>query len=313
MLEACTRMREVPCRWFACTSVLNSLENVVTHLHEVHAQRGARNMCSDCSVLNIHSAIDLYVGCVWGELRDLDIAGLSRGDARTWCDTVPISRPGPDQLEHFLQSGHAPPPSRSRSVRTRSPHSSAASSASSASSDSSNASPSPQNSPAAPHTVPPQPPPCPSASISPNHANSGSGAAQHGARTRGPSPWAPQTHSFLPDADTGGLLAQFNMSRSFDYMPSFSFNVGYNFEASSQVHLSLLFFLKLVLIHLCAFRARVFCVRCSLRQSLPRVPVLRVKATHPPSPRCTPMPRRLPDLTSGGKGAVQGRGCVARG
>ncbi|KAJ7821100.1 hypothetical protein B0H14DRAFT_3146837 [Mycena olivaceomarginata] len=70
MLEACTRMREVPCRWFACTSVLNSLENVVTHLHEVHAQEdmdlmvlGAKNMCSDCN---------LYVGCVWRELRDLD-------------------------------------------------------------------------------------------------------------------------------------------------------------------------------------------------------------------------------------------------
>ncbi|KAJ7802735.1 hypothetical protein B0H14DRAFT_3779799 [Mycena olivaceomarginata] len=38
MPEACTRMREVPCQWFACTSVLNSLESVVTHLHEVHAQ-----------------------------------------------------------------------------------------------------------------------------------------------------------------------------------------------------------------------------------------------------------------------------------
>jgi hypothetical protein len=117
MLEACTRMREVPCRWFVCTSVLNSLKNVVTHLHEVHAQedmdltvRGAKNMCSDCGVLNIHSAIDLYVGCVWGELRDLDTAGLARRDTHTWCDTVPISRPSPDRLDHFLQSGHAPPP-----------------------------------------------------------------------------------------------------------------------------------------------------------------------------------------------------------
>ncbi|KAJ7860684.1 hypothetical protein B0H14DRAFT_3863677 [Mycena olivaceomarginata] len=40
----------------------------------------------------------------------------------------------------------------------------------------SNASPSPQNGPAVPRAAPPQPPPCPSAPISPNHANSGSGA-----------------------------------------------------------------------------------------------------------------------------------------
>ncbi|KAJ6515354.1 hypothetical protein C8R45DRAFT_956237 [Mycena sanguinolenta] len=38
MLEACTRLREVQCRWFACGSFLNSVENLVTHLHEIHAQ-----------------------------------------------------------------------------------------------------------------------------------------------------------------------------------------------------------------------------------------------------------------------------------
>ncbi|KAJ7462136.1 hypothetical protein FB451DRAFT_479721 [Mycena latifolia] len=38
MMEACSRLREMPCRWFACTSVLNSLETLIEHLHEVHAQ-----------------------------------------------------------------------------------------------------------------------------------------------------------------------------------------------------------------------------------------------------------------------------------
>ncbi|KAJ7098693.1 hypothetical protein B0H15DRAFT_797373 [Mycena belliarum] len=38
MREACTRLQEMPCKWFACGSLLNSLENLVTHLHEVHAQ-----------------------------------------------------------------------------------------------------------------------------------------------------------------------------------------------------------------------------------------------------------------------------------
>ncbi|KAJ6508969.1 hypothetical protein C8R45DRAFT_1060210 [Mycena sanguinolenta] len=41
------------------------------------------------------------------------------------------SIPSPDRLDRVLQSGHAPPASRSRSVRIRSPHSSATSSASS--------------------------------------------------------------------------------------------------------------------------------------------------------------------------------------
>ncbi|KAJ7129198.1 hypothetical protein C8R44DRAFT_776141 [Mycena epipterygia] len=38
MLEACSRLREMPCEWLACGSVLNSFENLVTHLYEVHAQ-----------------------------------------------------------------------------------------------------------------------------------------------------------------------------------------------------------------------------------------------------------------------------------
>ncbi|KAJ7682230.1 hypothetical protein DFH06DRAFT_1160564 [Mycena polygramma] len=37
MLETCTRLREMPCKWFSCGVVLNSLENLVAHLHEVHA------------------------------------------------------------------------------------------------------------------------------------------------------------------------------------------------------------------------------------------------------------------------------------
>ncbi|KAF7335359.1 hypothetical protein MSAN_02346700 [Mycena sanguinolenta] len=38
MLEACTRLREVQCEWFSCGAILNSVENLVAHLHEVHAQ-----------------------------------------------------------------------------------------------------------------------------------------------------------------------------------------------------------------------------------------------------------------------------------
>ncbi|KAJ6486460.1 hypothetical protein C8R47DRAFT_1128526 [Mycena vitilis] len=37
MLETCTRLRETPCKWFSCGVVLNSLESLVAHLHEVHA------------------------------------------------------------------------------------------------------------------------------------------------------------------------------------------------------------------------------------------------------------------------------------
>ncbi|KAJ7857915.1 hypothetical protein B0H14DRAFT_3637419 [Mycena olivaceomarginata] len=76
------------------------------------------------------------------------------------------SIPSPDRLDHVLQFDHAPPPSRSRSVRIRSPHSSATSSAFS-DSDSprlrlANAL---QNGPAAPRAAPPQPPPRPGAPI----------------------------------------------------------------------------------------------------------------------------------------------------
>ncbi|KAK7062224.1 hypothetical protein R3P38DRAFT_691380 [Favolaschia claudopus] len=38
MLMTCTRLREVPCKWLVCGSVLNSLENLILHLHELHAQ-----------------------------------------------------------------------------------------------------------------------------------------------------------------------------------------------------------------------------------------------------------------------------------
>lgn len=38
MLDACSRLHESPCKWVACDAVLNSVENLVTHLHNVHAQ-----------------------------------------------------------------------------------------------------------------------------------------------------------------------------------------------------------------------------------------------------------------------------------
>ncbi|KAJ7639388.1 hypothetical protein FB45DRAFT_425832 [Roridomyces roridus] len=38
MLEAFSRIQEVACMWDACEGVLNSFENLITHLHKVHAQ-----------------------------------------------------------------------------------------------------------------------------------------------------------------------------------------------------------------------------------------------------------------------------------
>ncbi|KAJ6561458.1 hypothetical protein DFH09DRAFT_494055 [Mycena vulgaris] len=46
MLEACSRMHEMACMWFACGCVLNSLENLITHLHEVHAQEDDDELCT---------------------------------------------------------------------------------------------------------------------------------------------------------------------------------------------------------------------------------------------------------------------------
>ncbi|KAJ6560330.1 hypothetical protein B0H19DRAFT_1147284 [Mycena capillaripes] len=45
MLETCSRLRETPCKWFDCGSVLNSLENLVAHLHGVHAQEDDLATC----------------------------------------------------------------------------------------------------------------------------------------------------------------------------------------------------------------------------------------------------------------------------
>ncbi|KAJ7167696.1 hypothetical protein C8R46DRAFT_1093854 [Mycena filopes] len=45
MLETCSRLREVPCKWFACGLVLNSLESLVAHLHEIHAQEDETMTC----------------------------------------------------------------------------------------------------------------------------------------------------------------------------------------------------------------------------------------------------------------------------
>ncbi|KAJ7707848.1 hypothetical protein B0H14DRAFT_3643484 [Mycena olivaceomarginata] len=208
MLEACTWMREVPCRWFACTSVLNSLENVVTHLHEVHAQEDMDlttcmwDVCGESFASSTQLALHAethVLGAILCPYQDLAPTGWNIS-----CSLATCHRPRAPAQSAAARHTPLPPPPPPPPLQTPS-----------------NTSPSPQNGPAAPRTAPPQPPPCPTWSTDENTA-------------AGPSPWAPQTHSFLPDADTGGLLAQFDMSRSFDYMPSFSFNVGYNFEASSQ-------------------------------------------------------------------------------
>ncbi|KAJ7432293.1 hypothetical protein B0H11DRAFT_2126972 [Mycena galericulata] len=65
MLEAFTRIGEVPCKWFECKDVLNSFESLITHLHEVHAQENEElstcfwELCGesfmDCKRLAVHA------------------------------------------------------------------------------------------------------------------------------------------------------------------------------------------------------------------------------------------------------------------
>ncbi|KAJ7118552.1 hypothetical protein C8R43DRAFT_901391 [Mycena crocata] len=38
MLDACSRMYEMPCKWLSCGCVLNSFDTLITHLHEVHGK-----------------------------------------------------------------------------------------------------------------------------------------------------------------------------------------------------------------------------------------------------------------------------------
>ncbi|KAJ7822400.1 hypothetical protein B0H14DRAFT_2828697 [Mycena olivaceomarginata] len=38
MLQSVSRIAQVPCRWLACTAVLNSVESLLAHVCEVHAQ-----------------------------------------------------------------------------------------------------------------------------------------------------------------------------------------------------------------------------------------------------------------------------------
>ncbi|KAJ7044854.1 hypothetical protein C8F04DRAFT_1069802 [Mycena alexandri] len=45
MLETCARLREVSCKWFACGAVLNSVESLVAHLQEIHAQEDDTVTC----------------------------------------------------------------------------------------------------------------------------------------------------------------------------------------------------------------------------------------------------------------------------
>ncbi|KAJ7793320.1 hypothetical protein B0H14DRAFT_3159712 [Mycena olivaceomarginata] len=89
-------------------------------------------------------------------------------------------------------------------------------------------------------TSAPTPPPHQAVLIPNVYASSSSFASSSPSQSSSITAWSTDDNaagavlSFLPDADTGGLFAQFDMSSSFDYMPSFSFNTGYNFEASLQ-------------------------------------------------------------------------------
>ncbi|KAJ7895544.1 hypothetical protein B0H14DRAFT_3628097 [Mycena olivaceomarginata] len=146
--------------------------------------------------------------------RPPEIPALPHAETVHTVDSIP----SPDRLDHVLQFGHAPPPSRSCSVRIRSPHSSATSSAFS-DSDSphlrlANAL---QNGPAAPRAAPPQPPPRPGAPISPNHPNSGSGAGSDAANPGAsnysggvvsPTPTSP----FVPSPPPGSLRTRASTS-----------------------------------------------------------------------------------------------------
>ncbi|KAJ7228168.1 hypothetical protein GGX14DRAFT_412152 [Mycena pura] len=65
MLDACSRLHESPCKWVACDAVLNSVENLVTHLLNVHAQEDKElptclwNVCGEifptCTALALHA------------------------------------------------------------------------------------------------------------------------------------------------------------------------------------------------------------------------------------------------------------------
>lgn len=95
MLEACSRLREMPCKWLACGSVLNSFENLVTHLYEVHAQEDEELAVSEIIGTGLRCltrTADVYVGFVWGELLGLEAARVAFRDPRPRHNTLRASR-----------------------------------------------------------------------------------------------------------------------------------------------------------------------------------------------------------------------------
>lgn len=71
MAQTCSRLRQTPCKWFACGSVLNSLEALVAHLHEIHAQEDELAVSVPhhywSSINSFY--VDVYVGHMRGDLH----------------------------------------------------------------------------------------------------------------------------------------------------------------------------------------------------------------------------------------------------
>ncbi|KAJ7739895.1 hypothetical protein B0H16DRAFT_1568210, partial [Mycena metata] len=113
MLETCARLREVSCKWFACGAVMNSVESLVAHLHEIHAQEDDAvtcmwEICGEAFVssgqLALHAEAHVVspIPCAYQDCEDLshtprELVEHNRGhaeatDGREW-ELMPSFRP----------------------------------------------------------------------------------------------------------------------------------------------------------------------------------------------------------------------------
>ncbi|KAJ7771083.1 hypothetical protein DFH07DRAFT_804838 [Mycena maculata] len=110
MLEAVTRIGEAPCNWFECREVLNSVESLVVHLSEVHAQGDPDmltcmwNLCgetfSDSERLVVHAETHVLetISCAYQDCDEMfrtprELVAHNLGHAEQNSTLKPSARP----------------------------------------------------------------------------------------------------------------------------------------------------------------------------------------------------------------------------